>query len=111
VLLGESLKRREDALGLYRESLRIRPAFPDAYHTLGTTFTALGRYAEARPPTPRPPAPRPPSPRPPVPPPPPLASLPPRLPASPPPRPAYCRRLWQARPSGPAPGKAGGAVR
>ena len=46
VLLGESLKRREEALKLYQESIRIHPNFPDAYHTIGTTYTALGRYAE-----------------------------------------------------------------
>ena len=51
VLLGESMKRREDALRLYKESIRIQPNFPDAYHTMGTTYTALGRYAEVLYPT------------------------------------------------------------
>jgi tetratricopeptide (TPR) repeat protein len=48
VLLGESLKRREEALTMYKESIRIHPDFPDAYHTMGTTYTSLGRYAEVR---------------------------------------------------------------
>ena len=43
VLIAESFKDREDGIRLYHESLRIEPNFADAYHTLGTVHTNLGR--------------------------------------------------------------------
>ena len=48
VVKSETLKDREAGLALYFQSLEIAPSFPDAYHTIGTTYTALGRYADAR---------------------------------------------------------------
>ena len=48
VLLAESFKDRDAGIRLYHESLRIAPTFADAYHTLGTVHTNIGKYQEAR---------------------------------------------------------------
>jgi protein O-GlcNAc transferase len=48
VLLAESFKDREGGIQLYHAALRIAPTFADAYHTLGTVHTNMGKYDEAR---------------------------------------------------------------
>jgi len=48
VLLAESFKDRQGGIKLYHEALRIAPTFADAYHTLGTVHTNMGKYDEAR---------------------------------------------------------------
>jgi len=48
VLMAETFKDREAGIQLYHEALRIEPNFADAYHTLGTVHTNLGKYDEAR---------------------------------------------------------------
>jgi len=48
VVLWESLGEKDTSIRMYHKSLEIDPLFPDAYHTLGTAHTSLGKYAEAK---------------------------------------------------------------